>query len=336
MYLIVAAPQLRWNPTGITVAGLVGNPGNGNNQFRTPVDIVLDLANNFYIADFDNNRIQKYLFNTLIGITVAGSGLPGLSPSQFARPSRLIVDSNEDLSITDTGNSRIQFWKKGALNATTIAGITGIENNSKFLRIHRDVSSGNPGNGNDQLLNPYGIVRHPTSGALFIADYGNHRLISYAAGAKNGTLLLGGNGPGINNTQLCTPLGLHYDSFSNTLVIANFDCNNIVRYAFGASSWTLVAGSISGSSGATASTFTSPIDMTFDPMGNMYVADRGNHRIQFFSAGEMNGITIAGITGINGSNATTLNRPWSLKLDSQLNLYVTDSSNHRIQKFLRY
>ena len=70
---------------------------------------------------------------------------------------------------------------------------------------------------------------------LSIEDYGNHRLMSYATGVKNGTLLRGGNGVGINNTQLRMPVGLYSDSFSNTLIIANFGCNNIVRYAFGAS-----------------------------------------------------------------------------------------------------
>ena len=68
-------------------------------------------------------------------------------------------------------------------------------------------------------------------------------------------------------------------------------------------------------------------------MGNVYVADTGNHRVQFYFAGQSNGTTIAG-TGISGTNATSLNSPWSLALDSQLNLYVADTNNHRIQKFL--
>ena len=76
--------------------------------------------------------------------------------------------------------------------------------------------------------------------------------------------------------------------------------------------------------------------MTIDPMGNLYVADRNNHRIQFFLNGQLNGTTIAGITSTSGNNSTTLSQPRSVKLDSQLNLYVADASNHRIQKFLRY
>jgi hypothetical protein len=77
-------------------------------------------------------------------------------------------------------------------------------------------------------------------------------------------------------------------------------------------------------------------DLTLDPMGNLYVADRDNYRIQFFFAGQSNGITIAGMTEISGNSSTLLNSPKSIALDNQLNLYVSDSNNHRIQMFQRY
>jgi hypothetical protein len=49
--------------------------------------------------------------------------------------------------------------------------------------------------------------------------------------------------------------------------------------------------------------------------------------------GQSDGITIA---GVSGSNSTMLNSPFSIALDNQLNLYVADTNNQRIQKFLRY
>jgi len=39
---------------------------------------------------------------------------------------------------------------------------------------------------------------------------------------------------------------------------------------------------------------------------------------------------------VEGVNATLLNYPASVKLDNQLNLYVSDRYNHRTQKFMRY
>jgi len=37
-----------------------------------------------------------------------------------------------------------------------------------------------------------------------------------------------------------------------------------------------------------------------------------------------------------GNNASLFNYPISIAFDNQLNLYVSDYENHRIQKFLRY
>lgn len=195
---------------------------------------------------------------------------------------------------------------------------------------------GFPGNSSNTLYSPIGIALNPSASTLYIVDYGNHRIMSYASGVNTGTLVFGGNGPGLNNTQLNYPIGLHFDSFSNSLVIANYLSQSVVRYVLGASTWTILAGDINGTPGTSSARFMGPMDMTFDPMNNMYVVDAGNHRIQFFSNGQSNGTTIVGITGVCGNNATTLCGPWSVRLDSQLNLYVADTFNHRIQKFLRY
>ena len=198
------------------------------------------------------------------------------------------------------------------------------------------MSLGSAGNSTNELYWPCGIVLHPTSNILYIADHTNHRIMSYTLGNNSGTLVFGFNGGGNSNTQLHVPRGLYFDILTNSLVIANFGAQKIVRYVLGSSFWTLIAGDISGVAGTAPTQLRNPNDATLDPMGNLYVADRGNNRIQFFYAEQLNATTIAGITGVNGTNATTLASPHSLRLDSQLNLYVVDTFNHRIQKFLRY
>ena len=159
--------------------------------------------------------------------------------------------------------------------------------------------------------------------------------MSYASGATNGTLVIGGLGAGLNNTQLNSPIGVYFDSISNYLFIGNFGGQNIVRCALGDTSWTQVAGAV-GVIGSSSTLLSFPTGVTLDPMGNMYVADAGNHRVQFYLAGQTTGTTIAGITGLSGTNSTQLYNPYSVRLDSQLNLYVADANNHRVQKFLRY
>ena len=160
--------------------------------------------------------------------------------------------------------------------------------------------------------------------------------MSYAPGASSGTVVAGGNGQGRNNTQLYNPIRVYFDSLSNSLVITNHASHSIVRWALGDNHWTLLAGDPAGVVGSNSTQLRFPMDVTFDPMGNMYVADKDNHRIQLFMVGQSEGITIAGITNVFGNSSTLLYQPWSVKLDNQLNLYVADSRNHRIQKFVRY
>ena len=160
--------------------------------------------------------------------------------------------------------------------------------------------------------------------------------MAYAKNAINGTVVFGGQGAGLNKTQLYLPVGIYLDYVSNSLLIANCAAHNVIRWVRSEHEWILMAGNINGVGSSTSTTLQAVTDMILDPMGNMYVADRNNHRIQLFMSGEYVGKTIAGVTGVFGTNASLFNNPWCVKLDNQLNLYVADSSNHRIQKFLRY
>jgi sugar lactone lactonase YvrE len=150
--------------------------------------------------------------------------------------------------------------------------------------------------------------------------------MSYASGASTGTMVIGGMGMG--PTQLNFPTGLYFDSSSSSLYIANSGANNIVRWVENTTSWILVAGSINGSSGNTNTLLNYPRDVTLDSMGNVYVADATNNRIQCFAAGQSNGTTLAGIRGTAGSTSTLLDSPISLVVDSQFNVYVADYNNN--------
>ena len=180
------------------------------------------------------------------------------------------------------------------------------------------------------------IAIHPIKHEIYVADTYNNRTMLYPPGVKNGTVLLGNNGYGHNNTQLSFPQGFYFDIVSNSFFIANTFSHNIVRHMIGEKTWTLVVGTLNGSAGSSSNLLSVPTEVRLDPMGNMYVADQNNHRIQFYYNAQANGTTIAGITSLWNMNATTLRNPCSLRLDSQLNLYVVDTGNHRIQKFFRY
>lgn len=195
---------------------------------------------------------------------------------------------------------------------------------------------GTAGSGNGELNTPSGLARDQTTGTLYIVDSNNHRVMKYTLGATTGTVAAGGNGPGLGNTQLAYPIGIYLNTLTNSLYITNFYSQTVVRWVLGASSWTLIVGNANNVSGSTPTLLYQPVGITLDPMGNIYVADAANQRIQFFMSGQSSGQTIAGVSTTYGKFSSLLFYPYWPILDNQLNLYVVDCINHRIQKFSRY
>jgi len=101
-------------------------------------------------------------------------------------------------------------------------------------------------------------------------------------------------------------------------------------------SQTLEADLTIGSQGSEPGQFDAPRGMAFGPDGSLYVADSRNHRIQHFDA-QGNFIEQWGTFGdlLNGGQAPigTFNEPWGVAVDADGFVYVSDTWNHRIQKF---
>ena len=115
---------LRWNKTGITVAGNAGAPGNGSNQLYNPWGLALTYENTLYVVDRHNHRVQKYLQGSSNGTTVAGQANATTCSSYqcLCNSSSIVLDDNENLFISDTGNQRAVLWKKDAIIGELVAG----------------------------------------------------------------------------------------------------------------------------------------------------------------------------------------------------------------------
>ena len=123
-YCLVSVPVLRWNSTGITIAGLSGSAGNASNQLNEPTDVVVIHPDLLYVVDHKNHRVQKFQIGTSIGTTAAGEafGSGGSSTNQLKTPTCVLVDSSEGIFVSDSGNHRVQYWPSGASQGTTVAG----------------------------------------------------------------------------------------------------------------------------------------------------------------------------------------------------------------------
>ncbi|CAF4176562.1 unnamed protein product, partial [Adineta steineri] len=313
--------RFEWNSSGNTVAGDAGgSSGVDANRFSEPYVLKFDSSNALIVSDTLNHRVQKWIIGNSSGITVIGhaNGTAGSSSASLYRPVGLALDSSDNIYVADKSNDRIMFWANGASSGSMIAG------------------TGSSGSANNQFSNPNMIERDSNSGTLYISDVNNHRIIEYLQGASSSTVMAGGNGPGLNTSQLWFPFGFTLDLSTNSLIIANYAAHNVVRWVIGATDWTLLAGSATGASGSSSTLLNNPVGVALDQYHNLYVADAANHRIQFFLAGQFSATTIAGLTGSPGISATQLNKPYGILLDGQLNLYVADSANNRVQRFLRY
>lgn len=93
---------------------------------------------------------------------------------------------------------------------------------------------------------------------------------------------------------------------------------------------TRIAGT--GSSGVNANELNNPYGLALDSSNSLYIVDRQNNRVQKYVAGASTGSTVAGqASGTGGSTSSQLDEPEYIIVDSNSNIYITDSLNHRIQ-----
>jgi hypothetical protein len=87
--------------------------------------------------------------------------------------------------------------------------------------------------------------------------------------------------------------------------------------------------SVTGTSGNLLSY---PYDIALDSSNSLYIAERGNNRVQLWLMGASSGSTVAGqASGAAGSGINYFNRAGGVVVDSNGNLYVTDAFNYRVQ-----
>ena len=84
-----------------------------------------------------------------------------------------------------------------------------------------------------------------------------------------------------------------------------------------------------GRDGSFDGAFFFPRGVAVDFVGNIYVADEGNNRVQKFDA---RGSFLAK-WGREGAGPGQFKTPWGIACDALGNVYVVDTGNHRIQKF---
>ena len=323
-----------------TVAGS-GNYGFGGDDrpateatFAGIAGVALDGAGNIYISDGWNHRVRKVNTAGII-TTIAGNGTQGYIgdniPAKDARlyyPGALAVDAAGNLYIADTYNYRVRKVTAAGI-ITTVVGTGGYGN------------GGDGGLATAAQLGSVGGLAFDGQGNLYLSDVSNHRVrkvtpagIITAVGG-NAQYGFGGDGALATSAMLANPAGIALDAAGN-LYIADSK-NNRVRKVTAGGIISTVAGAthFSGDGeAATGALLQYHNDVALDGSGNLYVADRGNHRIRKVAPSGVIS-TVAGngtytYSGDNGlATAAGFSYPACIAVDGEGNLYVTDSGRIR-------
>jgi hypothetical protein len=116
------SPVINWNSTGITVAGVAAIIGITSSLLSHSNGVAIDIYSNLYVADADNQRIQRFAPGSTVGQTVAGTtAVIGSTSNKFNFP-RAIFVARDVLYVSDISNFRIQMYTYNASTAVTVAG----------------------------------------------------------------------------------------------------------------------------------------------------------------------------------------------------------------------
>lgn len=296
-------------------------------QFDNPFGIVLDLSGNLYVSE--THRIRKVTPTGKV-TSIAGNSFPGYQNkvanlALFNFPRGLEVDSSNNLYVTDSENYRVRSIDLTG-KVTTLAGL--------------DTYGFKDGPGKTaKFFNPNGLSVD-SLGNVYVADLSNHRIRKIDP-TGNTTTVAGNGTPGHTNgigstTQFSHPWGVAIDSFDR-IYVADSSNHRIRRMTLPGVVTTLAGSGERGFKNGIGQSakFYYVGGLAVDAAGNVYVADRGNHRIRKVdSTGKVTTFAGSGVKGYKDGLRTTaqFHSPEDIAFDSSGNLYVSDFHNNRIRK----
>ncbi len=273
-----------------TLAGQKPQPGATDGfwsaaSFNRPAGLASDATGGLWVADAGNHllrRIATGRVSTLAGQAGSGGAQDGAgAQARLDEPAGIAFDAAGSAWVTQRGAVRRVDATGNVVTLATAASSGGL------------------------LSQPQGIVILDNGDAV-VADRATHRLLRisptgvvsvFAGSGSRG----GADGAGVS-ASFDTPLGLALDRVSGLLYAAD-SRNHVIRVVTSlgvVSTWAGATGQRGSADGlGAAARLREPSGVSVGRGGNVYVADRGNHKLRRISpAGQVT--TIAGQAGIAG------------------------------------
>ncbi|CAF1438157.1 unnamed protein product, partial [Adineta steineri] len=342
------------------VAGVSNTAGSTSTTLNSPCGIFVDKYLNLYVADYANSRIQKFASGQLNGTTIStgaitlyhptgvildGSGYvfivdngnsriigsgpngfrcimscsgSGSSSSQLYAPQSMNFDSYGNIFVTDQYNNRIQkiLLSSNVCNTTTATTNVISFNQPKFSAYATwDSIAITFANSSTVGTSPYGIFVD-TNNTVYVANKASNQIREWLSGS---------NIPTRNITSgVTSPYSIFATSTGDIYVDNGYTNNRVDKWA----SYGNISSSVMQVQGAC-------YDLFIDVNNTLYCSLYTQNQVAIKSLnGNSSMWIVAAGTECSGSTANSLNEPRGIFVDTNLNLYVADCGNDRVQLFL--
>jgi sugar lactone lactonase YvrE len=306
-----------------------GATGSGSGQFSHPADAAIDSKGNVWVVDKGNSRLEQFNEKGEFLKAVASIGAGG---GKLTAPSGVVIDAKGNIWVSDTGNNRVeQFNEKGEfvsafgkeVNKSRVeAGGSEAEKNRCTAVSGNVCQAGKAGSANGQFKEPKGIAA-TAGGNLMVVDAGNSRVQKVSPEgvylAKIGSL---GSGP----AQLKEPSAVAVAPDAS-IWVADSGNNRLQQWT---STFELI-GQV-GSAGTGNGQFNRPDAVEVGGDGKVWVGDEGGDRIEAFN-GKGEYLTQFGAVGA-GPGQFKLTDPMGIAIDIKGAIWITDTDNNRVQKWI--
>jgi uncharacterized protein (TIGR03437 family) len=336
------------------------------NGLASPEGVAVDASGNVYVADSGNNRVLMYAAGSRSATNVwgqasfTGNGVNEVKAESMWEPYKVAIDYSQSpfpLYVADTNNNRVLIWKdsihfQSGAPADLVIGqpnlTTGIANVDNAAQTPTATS----------FNSPRGLTVDQTTGDLYVADFGNNRVLHYPrpvnqSGRITPDIVLGQSSFTSSASATVTASSLNAPSAvalgpAGEVFVSDSKNNRVLEYApnppTGASA-IQVYGQPNLNSGAspvsvTSETLAGPAGIFVDPNYNLYVTDSGANRMVVYTdvqANTGNGLSASFVFGQplfstfqSGGGAANLNDPLDVAVDSTGAIYISDYLNSRV------
>jgi DNA-binding beta-propeller fold protein YncE len=289
--------------------------GAASGEVSNPSAVALDSNGNIWLADAENNRIDKFssagTFLKAFGWGTSNghdelevctiecrAGLAG-GKNQLSNPQGITYNPvNGDLYVSTSNDQILQFSTLSAAKPEVKA--YGKQGNTK---------------GKVEFNNPVGLAT-AANGDIWVADKSNQRLEEITESGKYVTVAGVGKGEYSDVTQ-CAGRLYAADHAGQQIDEVGTESEASVLNTF-------------GKEGKESGQFTQISRLACDPQNrDLYVTDAGGDRVNVFT----NAGTFVGAFGSEGSGPGELNTPAGIVVDTSGTVYVVDSANGRVAEW---